>query len=39
MALALKIIPRNILRKEGATMITLLVLATAAWIGGAGLGV
>jgi hypothetical protein len=39
MALPLEIIPCNILRKEGATMIILLVLATAAWIGGAGLGV
>jgi hypothetical protein len=27
------------LRKEGATMITLLILAAATWIGGAGLGV
>jgi len=30
---------RRCLRKEGTTMFTLLVLAAAAWIGGAGLGV
>jgi hypothetical protein len=39
MALALEIMPGRYLRKEGSTMITLLVIAAAAWIGGAGLGV
>jgi len=39
MALVFRDNARRHLGKEGTTMITLLVLAAAAWIGGAGLGV